>query len=163
MPFQIGHKDFRTPDGKARCAEHLRSISKLPKKRLKGKDHPNWKGDAVGYQAVHSWIKREYGRPTKCEFCKTENALRFEWSNISGEYKRDISDWQRLCTRCHANYDLEKSGKKSGYKTHCPKGHEYNESNTARHKSTGFVYCKTCNRLRGRKVKSEEHAIHSRT
>jgi len=23
------------------------------------------------------------------------------WHNISGEYKRDVSDWIRLCAKCH--------------------------------------------------------------
>lgn len=66
-------------------------------------EHPNWKGDEVGYSAIHAWIKRKLGKPSKCEECCTVEATRFEWANISGQYKRDFSDWKRLCSKCHAN------------------------------------------------------------
>jgi hypothetical protein len=70
-----------------------------------GDKNINWKGDSVGYYATHDWIARHYGRPQKCENCGTTNAKRFEWANISGEYKRDIKDWKRLCRRCHFEFD----------------------------------------------------------
>jgi len=65
----------------------------------------NWKGDAVSYSALHSYITRKLGTPNKCEHCSTQNAKKFEWANISGEYKRDLDDWVRLCTSCHSKYD----------------------------------------------------------
>lgn len=66
-------------------------------------NHPNWKGDKVGYNALHSWIQRKLGKPNKCDKCQTEKAKRFEWANISGEYMRNFNDWKRLCSKCHAN------------------------------------------------------------
>ena len=71
----------------------------------RGEDSPNWKGDAVGYAGLHDWVKRHLGRPNYCEICKTTSAVKFEWSNKSGEYKRLLSDWQRLCAKCHSAYD----------------------------------------------------------
>ena len=70
-----------------------------------GEDNSNWKGDNAGYTSKHDWIKRWYGRPNLCDHCGTEDAKKFEWANISGEYKRDRTDWYRLCTRCHRKFD----------------------------------------------------------
>lgn len=68
-----------------------------------------WKGDDVGNVALHSWVKRKLGRPTKCEFCgfESESPFRIHWANKSHEYKRDITDWLRLCVPCHKKYDLD--------------------------------------------------------
>lgn len=66
---------------------------------------PNWKGDNVQYDGLHDWVRRQLGKPSKCEHCDTTTARLYDWSNISGEYKRDISDWQRLCRKCHIKYD----------------------------------------------------------
>ena len=67
--------------------------------------HHCWKGDKVGYSAMHDWIIRQKGRPKICEHCGTTTAKKFEWANVSGEYKREISDWIRLCTKCHIAFD----------------------------------------------------------
>lgn len=70
-------------------------------RKRKGQDHPRWKGDNVGYHALHSWIRRCLGKLSKCSQCGTTQAKRFEWANISGKYKRDLLDWRRLCVSCH--------------------------------------------------------------
>ena len=73
----------------------------------KGLDYrpSTYKGDNVGMRALHTWVERKLGKPSKCEHCGDQDAKRYEWSNKSWEYKRDLSDWQRLCTKCHMNYD----------------------------------------------------------
>lgn len=82
---------------------------KLP--QMSGENHFAWKGDNVGYHALHDWVAKELGRPKKCEICNKTEAKRFEWANISGEYKKDITDWKRLCKGCHNKMD--KVGKRS--------------------------------------------------
>jgi len=57
------------------------------------------------YAAVHYWIYSRGGRPKECEFCGISKNL--VWANKSFEYKRDLSDWLRLCAKCHNNYDRE--------------------------------------------------------
>lgn len=58
------------------------------------------------YDGLHDWVHRNLGRPEACSKCgKTEGKL--EWSNISGAYKPDLSDWQFLCKKCHCRYDYE--------------------------------------------------------
>lgn len=32
---------------------------------------------------------------------------RYEWANISGEYKRELSDYESLCVSCHRIKDLK--------------------------------------------------------
>lgn len=71
--------------------------------QIKGEKHFNWKGDGVGYSALHKWIANNFIRSGICDICKTRNPKRFEWDNISGEYKRNINDWRTLCSKCHAN------------------------------------------------------------
>ena len=70
-----------------------------------GEKNPMWKGDSVSYSGLHRWVRRMLGTPNKCEACGTTEASRFEWANKSHEYKRDVSDWMRLCPTCHHEYD----------------------------------------------------------
>lgn len=72
------------------------------KPHMQDEKHPMWKGDQVGYLGIHTWISRKLGKPNKCEQCGTTQSKGFDWANISGEYKRDLKDWKRLCKRCHA-------------------------------------------------------------
>jgi len=77
-------------------------------KWARGKNIYNYKGENAGYTAKHKWIKNECGNPKYCEHCKKTNKKMYHWSNISGKFLRNISDWQRLCVSCHSKYDLEK-------------------------------------------------------
>lgn len=62
------------------------------------------------YHHIHHWIKKELGKPTKCEDCGLEdaNSRRFHWANISGNYLMITTDWRRLCASCHKRYDFNK-------------------------------------------------------
>lgn len=67
-----------------------------------------WKGDNVGYCALHKWVSKELGKPAVCEYCGTTTAKKFEWASKNHEYKRNLEDWVRLCTKCHKSYDNNK-------------------------------------------------------
>src|SRR4030042_3557487 len=67
--------------------------------------NPQWRGDKVGYGCLHRWVERKLGKPNKCDKCSSADAKRYEWANISGEYKRDLTDWIRLCKSCHNLFD----------------------------------------------------------
>ena len=69
-----------------------------------GKDHPNWKGEDVSYGALHEWIRKHKPIPKKCEKCG-KVTTKLDASNISGEYKRDLNDWEYLCRSCHWKKD----------------------------------------------------------
>lgn len=73
----------------------------------KGEEANAWKGDEVGYTALHDWVRSRLGRPNKCENCGLVSNKRnqLHWANVSHEYKRDLQDWIRLCAKCHKKHD----------------------------------------------------------
>lgn len=98
--------------GIPRTQEVKDAISRANKGRLINEKNPNWKGDLVEEAALHSWVIRRLGKPNRCDFCATTIAKRYEWANRSGEYKRDVNDWYRLCSSCHAKFDKKRVGVK---------------------------------------------------
>lgn len=73
----------------------------------KDENHYGWKGDEVGYHGLHKWVYKKLGSPSKCEDCNLDDKNRkYHWANISQEYKRELTDWKRLCCSCHKLYDL---------------------------------------------------------
>lgn len=64
-----------------------------------GERNNNWKGDAVGIDALHAFIRSRLTKPEKCVHCN--DAPPIDLANKSGKYKRDVSDWEWLCRRCH--------------------------------------------------------------
>jgi hypothetical protein len=71
--------------------------------KIRNEKHPLWKGENVGYNALHSWIKRKLGEKKECDICGSTKNNHYIWHNINGEYKRIFNHWQRLCSKCH-NY-----------------------------------------------------------
>ena len=55
----------------------------------------------------HKWVENHLGTPSNCVFCKNENlnSRQYHWANKSGKYIRNLSDWLRLCVKCHKSYD----------------------------------------------------------
>lgn len=107
------------------CKDKYQSIKPSPKKgkhylHLQGENSYQWKGDNAGYSALHKWIIRYLGQPTVCKFCG-KISLRLHWANKSGKYKRDLSDWIRLCSKCHWKHD-GKIGKRHSSGTEFKKG-----------------------------------------
>lgn len=66
-----------------------------------GENNNKWKGDDVGYWGIHTWVERTLGKPMACSECGVTGGNRYHWHNISNEYKRDVTDWVRLCPKCH--------------------------------------------------------------
>jgi hypothetical protein len=69
-----------------------------------GERNPAWRGDGASYYALHQRVYRAMGTPSECSVCKTTNAKRFEWANLTGRYE-DVKDYARMCTSCHRRYD----------------------------------------------------------
>ena len=86
------------------------TISKIKEKRKLqvGEKIWNWKGQKAGYVSKHHWVRRHWGRADYCESkeCKGISTI-FDWANITGEYKRERSDWKRLCRQCHMKFDKQ--------------------------------------------------------
>ncbi len=85
-----------------------RSLSKI------GSKNPAWKGDSVKYGSLHDWVRSKKKKPSRCQDCSKKKKV--ELANISGKYKRDLSDWEYICRKCHMDKDgrseqLRQSGK----------------------------------------------------
>ena len=65
-----------------------------------------WKGNAVGYDALHNWVNRVLGKAKKCSVCGKEGTGReIHWANIDHKYRRNVEDYRELCCQCHGEYD----------------------------------------------------------
>ncbi len=96
-----------------------------------GEKNNMWKGDNVGRAAIHTWLKRHYGKPNTCEKCGLIGSRNIDWAKIKGrKYERKRENFWRLCHKCHMAYDEVKgirfpkghipwsNGKKFSYKPH---------------------------------------------
>src|SRR5579863_3573786 len=113
-----------------------------------GKENPMWKGNKVGYCALHDWLERWYGKAFKCENkeCKTKNPKKYQWANMTGKYKRDRNDFKMLCINCHNKMDRIRH-----YGNKCNRGHEFTQENSYIHKKSGKKGCRICRRMHTRK------------
>lgn len=89
--------------GKKKSEEHKKNIGLALKGKMSNQAHPCWKGDKVGYNALHTWIRKNKSKPKLCEECKVKPPK--DVANISGLYKRDINDFEWICRKCHFNGD----------------------------------------------------------
>jgi hypothetical protein len=103
------------------CSHHCQLIGnkyrlgKMPanawkKGETSGPANVNWRGANPSYGALHDWVSYHLGRPKLCENCNSVDHTRYEWANISGEYRRDLIDWVRLCKTCHVLIDNSDRG-----------------------------------------------------
>lgn len=86
-----------------------RKLSQAHKDKLGllGELNPSWRGNKVKYRALHAWVQYRLGKPHNCEHCGRTNLphRQYHWANISRKYRRELSDWLRLCASCHKAYD----------------------------------------------------------
>lgn len=80
-----------------------------------GENNPAWLADNVGIVQVHAWIKKNFQKPDKCEKCGSKTKL--DLANKSNLYKRDRSDWDWLCRKCH----MESDGRLERFLSHSAK------------------------------------------
>jgi hypothetical protein len=59
----------------------------------------NWKGDKVGYGALHEYIRKYLPMPKICHICKNEKRLYA--ACVTGIYNREFHNWRYLCHKCH--------------------------------------------------------------
>lgn len=77
------------------------------KRSQRGPLNSNWKGDQVTYTAFHYRVCALRGRPCLCAMCDTTTAPKYEWANLTGDY-RNPNDYAPLCVPCHRRLDLAK-------------------------------------------------------
>lgn len=89
---------------------HEDFLKRQQKGLITGEKHASWRGDKVSYAGLHMWIKKVLGSPPACVYCNfsSTNNRKIHWANKSGDYKRQVDDWIRLCVPCHSAYDKGK-------------------------------------------------------
>lgn len=118
---------FRGPQGPHRMTEEGRKqiaiAAKHPERRkkisqsLKGRQRSNEyrnkiraslraRTTALTYTAAHKRVYQERGSPSRCEHCGRTDGT-FHWANISDRFD-DVTDYLRLCPRCHTAFDPER-------------------------------------------------------
>jgi hypothetical protein len=126
---------------------------------VRGEDNHKWKGDLVGYSGIHYWVSSRLGKPKECWKCGTVDYPKYEWSNISGQYKRQLSDWERMCVPCHRKKDAVPAWNK-GLKIQTNTGRTHFKPGQSGSLNTQFkkgvpsgkrylpdVLCKTCGKI----------------
>lgn len=94
------------------------------------------------YDNIHYWVRSQLGTPKRCDFCGDTSRKYYDWANISQEYKRELSDWRRLCRSCH---------RRENNLGHCKNGHEAIPENIYYVKTGPFKgmvnYCIPCHKI----------------
>src|SRR4051812_42126586 len=83
------------------------------------------------YRTLHQWVRYHRGKPNRFEKCGDSSERRYHWANISGEYKRDLADFERLCVPCHFRADgmSTYNGESTWKRELCIEGHKQVISN----------------------------------
>lgn len=97
------HHDKQFKKGNKPWNKNMKGFGTWKKWNPKDDVNPAWKGDLVKYGGLHDWIRSKLGAPLECTICekKSGGSRMFHWHNISGDYLRDLSDWIRVCAKCH--------------------------------------------------------------
>lgn len=103
-----------------------------------------WATEKPGYTALHDWVRRNLGTPLVCSKCGNDKLSRrsYHWANISQDYKKDLSDWVRLCVSCH--FTVITDAYKCGHKV---------DGNTFINSSTNKKQCRICKNEANRKYR----------
>ena len=85
------------------CSNRFRKGKYIYNSTQINEKHKLWKDDKVTKKPLHIWVKRRKTKVEICENCKDKPT--YDLANISGEYKRDINDFEWLCRSCHMKRD----------------------------------------------------------
>lgn len=75
--------------------EHLLKLSRVSRSTRGG-----------GYDAIHKWLRNNYGNANKCEHKRCESKI-YHYALLKGkvhEHKRE--NYIMLCPKCHFDYDI---------------------------------------------------------
>ena len=110
-PWINGGRNLK-PNGGSFKPGHLKGLkTRFNSLDYIGNKNYKWKDKEVGYSALHSWVVRNLGKAYKCSNIACKHLSdRYEWSNKSNQYKRELNDWEQLCKKCHAKKDKQVVG-----------------------------------------------------
>lgn len=117
IPWNTGLKGVTSAWNKGMKGIHFSPKTEFTSETVLGEKNYKWRGEDVGYSALHQWIVRRYGLADLCEnnqsgklnFPCTGKSKNYDWSLIKGKkYTRNIKNFQKLCHSCHLKYDKQK-------------------------------------------------------
>lgn len=86
------------------CSEETKlKIGLANKDKVTDEKHYAWKGDKVGYRALHEYVRRRLLMPEFCIVCDKKPPT--DLANITGIYNRELKNWGYMCRVCHLIYD----------------------------------------------------------
>lgn len=117
VKFKKGHKinlgKKHSDETKKKISEAHRGKRRSTATEFKNKNITRYDkaGGENKYRRLHIWVEKQLGKPKKCAMCGKDNLVgkHIHWANISGEYRKDVKDWIRLCVRCHYIMDNGKN------------------------------------------------------
>lgn len=84
------------------------ALANMATSRKRGPQAWNWRGEDLGYYALHRYLRDHFPKSGVCSECGG-STRRTEWALIRGRsYSRDIQDYRELCRECHMIYDGQK-------------------------------------------------------
>lgn len=110
-----------------------------------------FQGTSSQYRTLHKWVESKMGKPMWCWKCWDRSRTRYHWANRSGEYLKNIFDWDRLCPSCHFQQDSKNLGTLGGKKDFCKRGHKMESNNIMyrgnmnRNPNVRYRACRACN------------------
>ena len=126
MPFTKGHKINVGRPSPFKGSKGLFTLSDEAKDKIRqsrlgkrnstntefksGDKHWNWKGGKSWYVQLHRWVYKNLSNPSCCQECGAEDASKYEWHNVSGNYTKNPKDWSYLCRKCHYATDYGERG-----------------------------------------------------
>ena len=95
-----------------RAQRHTEEFKDRLSNLRKGEKNPIWKGDDVGNNALHAWVKRNLPKPN---ICQTDGCMKapYDLSNITGIYDRNFENWKYYCRSHHMKFDYDSGVRKS--------------------------------------------------
>ena len=57
---------------------------------ITGINHPQWKGNEVGYSGLHYWVRSQLPQPELCQIC--EKVPSIDLANMTGIYDRELKN-----------------------------------------------------------------------
>jgi hypothetical protein len=80
-----------------------KTIEKMKLKARRNEASNMWKGNKASLPAIHIWVKKRLVKPKFCSDC-FKNPV-YDLANISQKYRRNLTDWEWLCRKCHMTKD----------------------------------------------------------
>lgn len=75
------------------------------RKDQRGENNPSWKGDGVGWNGIHWWLRRHHPKAGTCEECGRLGKTDWAFLHHPEPYTRVLSDYAELCRSCHVRFD----------------------------------------------------------